>query len=86
MAKVDRCSFAMVNQLTDISRTTFHRAIGKAEVLFGVRIEYVRSTKVGNQVLPPGNSGYFHVTDWGYLNKEALIKHVDSLIAQGLID
>lgn len=65
---------------------TLYRAIKTAKSVFGVEIEYVRQQHSKNTSLPAGNSGYYRVTDWGFVNRNKLAKHVDSLIENGLLD
>ncbi len=87
LAKADRCSLALMNQfISDVSPNTIRRAIKNAQSVFGVQIEYVRKSKAMHKTLPSGNSGFYQVTHWGCLDKDELLKHVETLIQQGLMD
>lgn len=85
MGKVDRCTLAKVAEFLGISKLTFHRAITTAKSVFGVDVEYVRFSKSSHENLPRGCSGYYHVTNWGCLNKDQLIEHVEKLIELNLM-
>lgn len=75
LSRLNKPTLQDLSQTTKIPESTIKRQIAILRDEFGMQIEFVRDTKG-----EPGARGYYLLSHWGILDREAFIQHYMLLV------
>lgn len=74
LATTDKCTFAVLEEITGLSSPTLVRQLNKLRNDFDMTIEFIHWKGL------VGRIGYYQITDWGVLNESRVLQLCISIL------